>query len=243
MKKVNLKGKSLAIVIFCLVMLQCVSVHSSGDDSDLGVADLKDLTGFNSIGLNIAGTLYIEQDSTYSVRIEGKDEDVKNIITKLEENTLIIKTKPGIHIMGEISIFVSMPEVKGLNVSGSGDILAQKRINATDIKLNVSGSGNLFVDDLQSTEIESSISGSGEIKVKGTAVESLKIDIAGSGDFSSEELASKDVQVNIAGSGSARVFASDNLNTSIAGSGDVYYKGSPLVNASSVGSGTTKSIN
>ena len=243
MRKVILSGKSAMTIAICFLMLQCVSVHSSGDDNASEISDPKDLTGFNSIGFNIPGTLYLEQDSAFSVSFEGKEEDLEKIITKIEGDILIIKTKPGSFSMGDVTVYVSMPVVKGLNVSGSGNIVAENLIKSTEIQLNVSGSGNIKLNDLNSTEVVSSISGSGGVDLKGAENESLTINIAGSGDFISDELSSKNVVVSIAGSGSAKVFASEKLKTDIAGSGDVYYKGEPLVNANSVGSGSTKSIN
>jgi hypothetical protein len=243
MRKVIHSGKSALTLFFCFLMLQCVSVHSSGDDNTPGVSADMDLSGFTSVSFNIAGKLYVKQDSAFSVKFEGKDEDLKKIIAEVKDNQLVIKTRNGSFSMGEVIVYVSMPRIEGLNVAGSGDIKAEELVKSSDISLSVSGSGNIYVDNLQAKEITSSISGSGNIAVKGTESESLNVNIAGSGDFDSRELSSKDINVSIAGSGSANVYATQNLITNIAGSGDVTYKGNPLVNASSVGSGSTKAIN
>lgn len=242
MKKVIKAGKSGLTIVFCFLMLQCIPIHSSGERISAEIQDLSTLTGFNSIGFNISGTLYVEQGSAYSVRIEGNDVDVKKVVAELRGETLIIKTKSNNVSLGTIKVYVTMPEVKRLDVSGSGDIIAQGTLKSQEIEFNVSGSGNIKINNLEATNTGTSISGSGDISISGKNEESLKINIAGSGKVSSEAFESKNVDVDIAGSGSAKVNVTDNLKTNIAGSGDVYYRGKPLVNASSVGSGSTRSM-
>jgi hypothetical protein len=239
MKNFKTPIRSITLIAMLISFMACVASTKKGHADN---TDIKDLTGFKNISFNISGDLMLKQGSNFSVKIEAEPADLEEIVTIVEDQTLVIKTKPGWHNLKNVKVYVTMPVVEGLAVAGSGNINANEPINTGNINLSVAGSGNINLENLVAEQTESSIAGSGNINIKGTSGKSLQVSIAGSGDINCEAFESKDVNVSIAGSGSAKVFANENLSTSIVGSGDVYYKGRPLVNANSTGSGSTKPL-
>ncbi len=207
-----------------------------------GAQEVRKLKGFDQISFNISGDLILTQGDAFKVVIEGPESDIEKIKTEVEGKNLIVKSKTSFSNFNDVKVYVTLPELKGIALSGSGDVIAEKKFDVKNLNLTVSGSGDINFGTLQAENINAVISGSGDIKLKGGQSSTLNLSINGSGDISSVELEAKDVKVSISGSGTARVFASNTLNSNIVGSGDVYYKGNPLVNANAVGSGSTKAL-
>lgn len=202
----------------------------------------RDLKNFSKIGFSISGNLYLTQGSDYSIKIEGAQKDVENIITKLEGKTLLIKVDKNWKNYGDIKVYVTLPELNGLDLAGSGNVVAKSTFNVSNIDFSLAGSGDITFNKLTAQDVEISIAGSGDVMLAGSAGEDLEISIAGSGDIDASDLPAKSVEISISGSGTAKVHATKNLETNIVGSGSVYYKGNPMVDANAIGSGRTKSM-
>ncbi|MBN1119065.1 MAG: DUF2807 domain-containing protein [Bacteroidales bacterium] len=201
----------------------------------------RDVKDFNEISFSIAGNLILDQGNEFKFTISGNKSDVEEIITKVENGRLIVKTKSHVHNLSDIVVRITLPELRSLDLAGSGDVVAKESFKSDNLNISIAGSGDVVFDNLTAEEVELSIAGSGDMIIKGKTKE-LEISITGSGDINTVEFTASDVEVNITGSGDAKVYATDKLETNIVGSGSVYYKGKPLIDASSVGSGSTKSL-
>ena len=120
-------------------------------------------------------------------------------------------------------------------VSGSGDgVFSGVR---GDLKISVSGSGDVKASNLRLANCAVKISGSGDMNLSGS-VDDLVVSVAGSGDIDAYGMKAVSVKAKVAGSGEISVTAIDRIVAEIAGSGDIYYKGNPQnVVVSSSGSG------
>ena len=114
-----------------------------------------------------------------------------------------------------ITYTLTMKEISGLAVSGSGTINAPK---------------------LTTAALGTEISGSGVITTGGSANDQ-DVEISGSGRYMADGLTSKTVKAGISGSGTASVVATDVLDVKISGSGSLTYQGSPQVTQAISGSG------
>ena len=143
---------------------------------------------------------------------------------------------------GDIKLFsIDASDDVTLQLSGSGDIKVAE-LNATGVALVLSGSGDLHLQEMEAKDTDASLNGSGDMSVQGKGyTERLQINIVGSGDIDFRAMDAEKVEVNIVGSGVARVGESESLDVSIMGSGDVRYSGRPSVDQSVMGSGSVGS--
>lgn len=225
--------KTFGLLSVTLFMINCTV---------LAEKENRAITDFTQISYSLPGSLEIVQADKVSLVLEGDQEDLNKIITKVEGDHLKIYAKGSSSGLGDIKVYVSIKELSELSVAGSGDAVVKSALKTEQLELHLSGSGNIQCEELICKELEVNIAGSGDIYVGGEAEEEIELNIAGSGDVKAENLKTSEAEVNIAGSGSAKIWVTDKLETNIVGSGDVYYKGNPLVDAESVGSGSTKSI-
>lgn len=201
---------------------------------------------FNEISLRIGANVHLEQGQKQNLEIVAKASTLDEIITEVKDGKLIIRFPNKDYFWktfqpGEITIYVTTPEINGLGVSGSGDIIAEKEIKSKTLEMAVSGSGNIKLSDLNAERVKSAISGSGDIILAGkNPAQDLSIVISGSGNLKGLDYSADDVSVKIAGSGNAGIEANKNLFVRVAGSGNVTYKGKPLIDQSIAGSGTVR---
>ncbi|NJK85898.1 MAG: DUF2807 domain-containing protein [Bacteroidales bacterium] len=212
--------------------------------TDSASRETRKVEGFSKISLSISADVYLEQGKEFKVEVEADEDDLEKIITEVTGDELRIKNKNWHDNLGKSTIYITMPEINGVSVSGSGSVSAKSSVKTSDLDLTISGSGSIYFDDLSSQEMKARITGSGNINCSGKDKASmLYTEITGSGNFNGNKFVAEKVEVRITGSGKANVHATSNLNTEITGSGDVNYAGNPKVNANTTGSGKTRSMN
>ena len=180
------------------------------------------LDDFHSIGLGIAGTVYVQPGKTRKVTIEAQKNIIDNIKREVKNGSWNISFHHNARNYSDVKIYITMPTVQALSIGGSGKIISTEAFN------------NLG-------DLSFSIGGSGNIEFSGDA-NSLKVSIGGSGSVKAGNLKVGSSKVSIGGSGSCYVEVGDRLDVSIAGSGSVHYKGRPKINSSIAGSGKVITI-
>lgn len=161
------------------------------------------------------------------VQIEGDENLLNYIETKVEDGKLTIKARKNTNLRSKnkITVYVSLTKMTGISLSGSGDIIGQGKFRnegKTDFKL--SGSGNIQMSFDRVTEADVSISGSGNIRLAGSA-NTVNARISGSGNADCSDLNSDDASAHVSGSGNIKLNANKSVDASISGSGNVSYKG------------------
>ncbi|WP_184547921.1 head GIN domain-containing protein [Mucilaginibacter sp. FT3.2] len=210
--------------------------------SDASTTEDRNLSGFTSVSVAGSFDVFITQGSTESVKVVAPDDVIKRIITEVDGGVLKIYTKSdndwhwfdGGH--KKIAIYVSIKEVNGVSLSGSGDVSFKEGLRSNSFKLKLTGSGDVS-GKLWVKNLDVNLAGSGDIKISGSA-DNSNVSVAGSGDYTARDLVTATASVRVAGSGDARLNVSQKLDASVVGSGDVYYTGSVKnVSSSKIGSG------
>jgi hypothetical protein len=203
--------------------------------------ETRKVDAFSEVSYALPGQLEISQGDEISLVLEGDKDDLKKIITRVEGNELKIYTRETIRSFNNVIIYLTLTDLEGLSVSGSGDVKFKTDLTANELSIDVAGSSNVTTRKVTASAIDLEVAGSGRVDIRGKTNE-IEIEIAGSGEVVAHELESRKADVEIAGSGSAKVWATEKLDSEIAGSGEVIYKGNPLVDAESAGSGHTRPL-
>ena len=202
--------------------------------------DTRNLKGFTKVNFGISGNLQIKIGPEFSVVLEGVKGDIDEVITEVSSDKLLIKQESWrFNFKEKVNVYITMPEIEALSVSGSGKAEIMDPIKEADnLTLNVSGSGRLITTDLEADSFNSNISGSGSISVGGSGMADRgEIVISGSGNYSGESFEIDHLSVVVSGSGSCFCKAGDSLDATISGSGNVTYAGNPKIDARTSGSG------
>ena len=219
------------------VSAQWGSVQGEGDVVKQEIT----LPAFDGVALGFSGDVILTPGSVQKVVVEGQQNIIDNIKREIKGGTWNIQFVKDVREAKKVTIYITMPMVRNLALSGSGSIRSTAAFTQLkDLDISVAGSGNVsFEYNGQHTEL--ALSGSGDVQLSGKSA-SLEIAISGSGDVSAAELVTGSCEVAISGSGDATVHVNGDLRASIAGSGDVHYKGDASVKASIVGSGNVQKL-
>ncbi|HCC71567.1 MAG TPA: hypothetical protein DEQ09_10525 [Bacteroidales bacterium] len=201
----------------------------------------RDVADFTGVAFGVAGKLILEQGNNFRVTLEGDKDYLDKIETIIRGDRLVIRHERwySFGINKKVTVYVIMPEIEDLTVSGSGMLIAEGAIRTDDLDINVSGSGNIELADLNAESVDCSISGSGSIELNGEAEEG-EVSISGSGNYDGRDFKINSMDVSISGSGTCRALVNEDLEARISGSGDIYYDGSPRVDARVSGSGKVR---
>jgi len=205
--------------------------------------ETRNLSGFTKVNFGVSGDLYINIGSEFKVVLEGEKSLLDEIETEVSASKLVIK-KDSWHSHGneKVTVYITMPELSGLGVSGSGKAEIKDAVKAEDLDFSVSGSGRIVTADLALGKLDVGISGSGDVIIGGSGeAASAEIGISGSGNYSGENLKIASADFSISGSGSCKCNVTDKLEASVSGSGTITYSGNPKIDARISGSGKVKS--
>ena len=206
--------------------------------------ETRNVSGFTKVSFGVSGDLFIKIGPEFKLVIEGDKDVLEDIETVVSGDRLNIKKDNwNLNFDNErVTINLTMPEIEGLGVSGSGKAQIMDPVEADDLSLSVSGSGKLITSDLSVDNLSCGISGSGDIILgSGGSIDNGEISISGSGGFSGEGVEIDHLEVSISGSGNCRCRAGDSLEARVSGSGNVTYSGNPKVDARVSGSGHVRS--
>jgi lipopolysaccharide export system protein LptA len=185
------------------------------------------------------GDVYFTPDSVYSIEIQAQQNILDVIESPVEGGVLVLKIQDHT-VLGKhdpIRIYIHAPSIKGLDVSGSGNISAGEVMHQPDLNYNISGSGNINVAEVKSKQLYGRISGSGNITGSSGTSDYATLTISGSGNLNFQDVMADTVYVTISGSGDVTAYAVKYLDVTISGSGNVRYNGNPIINQHISGSG------
>lgn len=203
-------------------------------------SEQRKVSEFTGLTVAVAGEVYLVQGPQQEVIVEGTERVLSDLITEVKGGKLTIRmpNRWSFRRNDELKIYITMPEIDELSLSGSARLMAESPIRTEDIRISISGSGRIEIEEFAASDLTASISGSGRLNLGGNQnLENCKIAISGSGRYESSDLPVEKVDATISGSGSCRVHALSDLIVRISGSGNVMYTGNPLIDARISGSG------
>jgi hypothetical protein len=209
--------KKLALTAFIALFLSATFIYAQKRET-------RKVDSFTKISFRFGGKLYLTQGSPQKVEVEGPKDLLEELETEVDNGKLIIGREGkwfewNSNNNERVNVYITVPNIEGLSVSGSGDLVGQNTINAENLDLNVSGSGSLFLDVEAKGDVEADVSGSGDIELKGKC-RRFDSDVSGSGKV--------DLALAIA----------ERADFGVSGSGKIYAKGSaPVIEAAISGSG------
>ena len=203
--------------------------------------------GFDHIALGGSPDVTVTTGRAVSVRASGEQKALDRLDIRVEGGVLKIGTKRGDwgwRDWGKVSIAVTVPMVRGVELGGSGTVSVD-RVRAPAFAAEVGGSGTIRVAalDTQSASFSlagsgsveaaghcgagnASVTGSGRLRLAGLRCDTLTASITGSGDI--DATATRTADVSVMGSGDARVGGGARCSVSKHGSGSVACGGSSV---------------
>jgi hypothetical protein len=182
------------------------SSSSTIDGSGVPATQARAVGEFTGVELGGSNNVVIRVGEEQSVVVKADDNLVDRVTTEVQSGTLVIANTPGsFSTKSPMSVEVSVPTLDTLQLTGSG---------------------NIVVDGIQTESLTVDLPGSGTLTGSGTATH-LEVTVGGSGTVQFTRLVADDVRAVVSGSGSIFVTATESLDGSVSGSGAILYTGNP----------------
>lgn len=196
-----------------------------------------ELPEFKSIYVNSNYTVYLKQTNKQEVSVEALADIYEVTEIKVEDGILMINVerKPDapnktiwakiddIKVNPTMKVYVSVKDIRSLQVNGRGKIVSENSIASDDLELGITGSGSMEID-VKGRKLTTELSGSGSMMLKGYAT-SNKISISGSGNLNAFNCELESADVKVGGSGTAEITVNDMVEAYVMGPGSIKIKG------------------
>jgi hypothetical protein len=239
----GLRKLALAIGALALVLLlSACSIDVGVDIGDRGpkgsgvaATSKRRTAAFDRVELRGAADVTIAVGKARSVSVRGDDNLLGRVKTRVEGDTLVISTRPYRSKIG-IEVEVNVPALKEVELSGSGE-MDVSNVNAATFSAALSGSGELWLEG-RADRLVLDLSGSGDAQLDNIAAQDMRLSIGGSGEIVATGT-TRSLQVEIPGSGEADLngLTASHARASVSGSGDISLVATESLDASVSGSG------
>lgn len=223
MKKLNW------FLVALLVLMSSTSLYAShGSDK---VEESRQLKGFERIRLQGSPDIKYTQGKTWSVRVKAPKRIIKNVQTRVENQTLVVSIKSGFSINSlkgnNVTVYVTSPDLIGVEVQGSGDFESKSHVDTDNLQLSLRGSGDIEFYDVICDRVNISLVGSGDVEIKNVTTQYSSVELVGSGDVKLGQRNAKETKLELKGSGDIKVTSQKCgiVNCRLVGSGDITLSG------------------
>jgi hypothetical protein len=126
--------------------------------------------GFTEIFLSGSSNVELTYGKSSEVQVEGEENILPYIITEVQGNKLVIRTKENVSLQThkKIIIHASITKLTGASISGSGNINGTGKFeNSNETNIKISGSGTIKLNFARINSLKASVTGSGDIILNG----------------------------------------------------------------------------
>ncbi|CAC9975990.1 DUF2807 domain-containing protein [Flavobacterium sp. WLB] len=181
---------------------------------------------FKNIEVSNAIDLVIQQSDSVDITVEADDNLQKEIITKVENGTLIIECKfSSFRNVTQKKVTVKMPHVNRVEASSAASVLSKNTLQGENIELETSSAASMHVD-VESDNISCNSSSGSSIDIKGKA---LKVQTSASSGSSIEagKLLANDVDADVSSGAVINVHPILKLKAQASSGGNINYNNVP----------------
>ncbi|RPH33306.1 MAG: DUF2807 domain-containing protein [Bacteroidales bacterium] len=196
---------------------------------------IPDITGVKEVSLNLACKVTLIQGDKPLLSITGDEDVLEDLKVSVRGDELIIRNNNHHQHKSDVSITITLPDLKEISLGGVVDITTPNQIKFDNLKVEVGGVANLDLNiKTKAFELDASGVLSGNIIGE---TKDLKIEISGVGKLDASEFKSENCDVDVSGIAKAVVYAVEQLDASVSGLGKISYVGRPIINRSCSGFG------
>jgi hypothetical protein len=234
-------------LIAAAVVAASASACGQGHARDAGPDTSRNYQVGNFQQIEVAGPYDVEVRTGGNVGVSARGSEMllDHTLVEVRGDKLVIRPQQnkgwfgGFHTSGKAHFTVTVPELRGAEIAGSGNINVD-HVHGPSFEGAIAGSGNLNIAAMDVQSLKFDIGGSGGAKAGAGKAQTADYSIAGSGDVDAGAVTSQDLKISIAGSGGVRANATGTADVSMMGSGDVQIGGGAKCKVSKMGSGDVR---
>lgn len=192
--------------------------------------EMRKLPAFSKLKTGGSWDVVIQKGDSPEVKLESKNLDLDRVVTEVKNNTLDVYLQKGNYRNVDLKVYITYVDLESIQSGGSGNFKSQSDLEASELTISLSGSGDAHFENLGADDLSIAMSGSGNVNIKGGKVGQITVEQSGSGNLRAIDLEADEASINKSGSGNVSLGVQDALSVRSSGSGNVQYRGNPSVN-------------
>jgi len=219
--------KLIVVTITALLFASCNfnmnTIEGSGNvttEKRIVQGDFKNIQVSNAIDLVI-----VQSDST-EIIVEADDNLQKEIETKVENGTLVIRCKfNSFHNISQKKVTVKMPVINKIEASSAASVMSKNIIQGQDVELETSSAATMDVN-VESDNISCRTSSGSSITIQGKALKTVAKASSGS-SVNAGKLMANEIEADASSGGSLEVHPILSLKAGASSGGSINYNNAP----------------
>jgi hypothetical protein len=238
--KMNLKFYTTAILMLSIFAVG-FAVASDNGSQGATVKQERNVDPFDGIEAGGAFRIFVTQGEPQKVVVEAEEDYIEDIETEVKAGRLIISTSSNLQDPGVLNVFITVNNLKELEISGACKLTSENRFKLDDLNMECSGAAHInFM--LSANHIELDCSGAGKVELLGSAT-SMNLELSGAANLDANEFETENMVADVSGAAAAIVAVSGELTADVSGAGSLKYYGEPETRNTEVsGAGSIKKM-
>lgn len=185
--------------------------------------EIREVKSFKKLEVSGATHVTFIQSDTLKIVVSANEDELKNIITDFDQESLIIKAK-GI-LKHDYKVTVMGNNLQEVVLTGASKFTTKNTLLTDSIFINASGASSVNAD-VKTQFVDVLLSGASSAVLQGNA-QKLQSTISGASSLKTYKLNTPVASVEASGASYARVFASEKISANATGSSTIKFKGDP----------------
>ena len=255
MKKAILSG-ALNIILITVVLLAGCSAAIISKEVGPTITMHYVFSDFTQIKIGNAFDLEVKAADTYSVQIEAGENIIDRIkVTQKGDKLEIGMDNPFLHNYRSPRATITLPELRGLYLSGASEGNVSGFSSSHDFELKLSGASELEMDMetgsfvgeisgssevsgyLKATSCDIDLSGASQIKLSGSGG-NIRLEASGASDLDMANFTVNNADIEVGGASDGSLHINGRLDVDLNGGSELKYSGNPTLGTIDVGGGS-----
>lgn len=219
-----MKSSQIVLLVLMAIILQSCAGFNCLEGTGPVITEEIDLNLIKEIENNTSVDIELRYGQNQKIEVKGHRNHIELLQRQVSAERWVVDFSENV-CAEDMIIKVTIPEIRSLEIDGSGDFTALTPFQGKDFDVMIDGSGNVSID-ISAEDIDIDVDGSGDVRLNGYA-EEMTVNIDGSGDVFAFDLEANEISVDSDGSGNVQIYVKETLNAKIKGSGNITYKGDP----------------
>jgi hypothetical protein len=215
--------KQLAIFLAALVILTGCDTTSWNCEDGSGDMKLENIPvdRYHTVMYDRSGDIRLSRTRGWGLEIMTDDNLIDKFTTKIIDSVLYIQTPDDI-CPTEVVINCYMPNLKKVNMEGSGMIITRSDFVSDKLDFIMGGSGDIIIENVKADYTNIELDGSGDIEATDVDIDQLNCLLEGSGDIKVESIDNSYLECKLSGSGNINANGkTDSSYSWMGGSGNI----------------------
>jgi hypothetical protein len=153
----------------------------------LSQTEFREVEKFTALEISGLAEVIITQASEQKVEIIVSGMPITDVVTKVENETLIITTK-GVHRGESVQVFVNYNQLNSISASGSAELTGTNTLNTQQMLVTTNSAGDIEDLTIKADKLTVSINGNGNANLD-VEVDSIDIQMNDAGDLNIQGIA------------------------------------------------------